>query len=109
MARWIPTKRQKYGVGECAPRRPDLAAAKFAGAARQVGGGLRALPGTLLGSAVLLAGSAFGFQDRGGGGAALEPQIPTLSRADTSKARALSFLGGRSFSITSPQVHPACS
>lgn len=49
MARWIPTKRQKYGVGECSPHpdpaRPGPAAAKFAGAAQpgaKLGAGRRA-------------------------------------------------------------------
>lgn len=46
MARWIPTKRQKYGVGECLPHpAPDPAAAKLARAAlpgEKLGGGRRA-------------------------------------------------------------------
>ena len=33
MARWIPTKRQKYGVGEYSPHPVPAAAAKFGGAA----------------------------------------------------------------------------
>lgn len=43
MARWIPTKRQKYGVGEYSPHPvPAAAAAKFGGAAlpgAELGGG----------------------------------------------------------------------
>lgn len=38
MARWIPTKRQKYGVGECSPGRgAALPRAKLGGGRRALG------------------------------------------------------------------------